>query len=86
MTRESPNGAAPRESLPAARLKGHSICPGVAIGHALTLDREPDVPRNTVTPGQVEAELLLYEDARAMARDQLHEHIEQAHGGSWPNA
>jgi phosphotransferase system enzyme I (PtsI) len=65
------------------RIRGHSICPGVGIGRAVVLDREPEVARTRVDPARVEAEIARYEDARVAARVRLREHIAQAHGGSW---
>ena len=68
------------------RLEGQTICPGVAIGRVLVVDRESDVSRSEIDPSQVEAELTRYDDARETAREQLREHIERVHGESWQNA
>jgi len=64
------------------KLRGTTICPGIAIGQARVLDREFIIPRNEIHEAQVQSEQQSYSKAVKTVSDHLHEHIEEAHAGS----
>jgi len=68
------------------RLKGQTICPGIGFGNAQILDREIDVAKITIIPGQVKKEQKRYSQAVKVVSDHLDEHVKEAHDGSWLSA
>ncbi|MFO8163068.1 MAG: phosphoenolpyruvate--protein phosphotransferase [Thermodesulfobacteriota bacterium] len=64
------------------KLRGSTICPGIGIGQAHTLDIQFLIPRNEIHENQVQSEKQHYAEAVKIVTEHLHEHIEGAHAGS----
>ena len=67
-------------------LRGATICPGIGIGAVRSVDLEIAIARDVIEPARVSAERQRYRRAVRTLGERLHQHIEQYHEDSLPEA